>query len=104
MIPDLSFYLSISGLLFAIGMAGIFIRRNLIGTLVGVELMILAGIINLAAFWRALPQPDQQQGIVFALFAIALAAAEAGVGLALILQFHKYARTPSIDSATSLRG
>ena len=77
-------YLCISALLFAIGLAGAVIRRNAIVVLIGIELMLNAANLNFIAFWRFGPNPDALTGVVFVLFSIAVAAAEAAVGLALI--------------------
>jgi NADH:ubiquinone oxidoreductase subunit K len=72
-------------LLFAIGMAGALARRNAILALVGIELMLNAANLSFVVFWRFGPNPDPQTGLMFALFSIAVAAAEAAVGLALII-------------------
>ena len=84
MVP-LTWYLVLAAALFAIGMFGVLARKNAVAVLMGVELMLNAVNINLVAFWRyGSPDPiANQAGIVFALFVITLAAAEAAVGLAI---------------------
>jgi NADH:ubiquinone oxidoreductase subunit K len=77
-------YLLVSAILFSIGMFGALARRNVLGILIGIELMFNAANINFVAFNRYL-HPGQPWGQGFALFIIALAAAEAVVGLALVL-------------------
>jgi len=87
MIP-LSWYLTLAAALFAIGLYGVLARRNAVAILMGVELMINAVIINLVAFWRYL-QPTGISGQVFAVIVFAVAAAEASVGLALIISIYR---------------
>ena len=87
MVP-LSWYLVVSALLFCIGMYGILARRNAVALLMSVELMLNAVNINLVAFWRY-QAPEQPVGIAWALFVFAVAAAEAAVGLALIISVYR---------------
>jgi NADH-quinone oxidoreductase subunit K len=87
MIP-LSWYLILAAALFAIGLYGVLARRNAVAILMGVELMLNAVIINLVAFWRYL-QPADMSGQVFAIIVFAVAAAEASVGLALIISIYR---------------
>ena len=87
MIP-LSWYLVVSALLFCIGMYGILARRNAVALLMSVELMLNAVNINLVAFWRY-QAPDEPVGIAWALFVFAVAAAEAAVGLALVISVYR---------------
>lgn len=87
MVP-LSWYLILAAALFAIGLYGVLARRNAVAILMGVELMINAVIINLVAFWRYL-QPAAISGQVFAVIVFAVAAAEASVGLALIISIYR---------------
>ena len=77
MIP-LSWYLIVAALLFCIGLYGVMARRNAVAILMAVELMLNAVNINLIAFWRYL-QPDEPVGQVWAIFVLAVAAAEAAV-------------------------
>ena len=87
MIP-LSWYLTLAAALFAIGLYGVLARRNAVAILMGIELMLNAVIINLVAFWRYL-QPTSISGQVFAIIVFAVAAAEASVGLALIISIYR---------------
>ncbi len=87
MIP-LSWYLIVSAILFCIGMYGVMSRRNAIAILMGVELMLNAVNINLIAFWRYLT-PDRSTGLAWATFVLAVAAAEAAVGLAMIISVYR---------------
>jgi NADH-quinone oxidoreductase subunit K len=87
MIP-LSWYLVVAALLFCIGLYGVMARRNAVAILMAVELMLNAVNINLVAFWRYL-QPEKQVGVAWAVFVIAVAAAEAAVGLALIITVYR---------------
>ena len=68
-------------MLFSIGLAGALTRRNTILVLVGIELMLNAANLNLIAFWRFGPHSQAATGIIFGLFSIGVAAAEAAVGL-----------------------
>jgi NADH:ubiquinone oxidoreductase subunit K len=103
MIP-LSYYLILSALLFSIGLAGALTRRNAILVLVGIELMLNAANLNFIAFWRYNPNPDDLIGIMFVIFSIAVAAAEAAVGLALIIAVHRHYKTINLDKIDSLKG
>lgn len=84
----LSWYLALAAALFSIGLFGCLTRRNAIGILLGVELMLNAVNINLVAFGRYIT-PQNLSGQVFAVFIITLAAAEAAVGLALIISVYR---------------
>jgi NADH-quinone oxidoreductase subunit K len=84
----LSWYLVVAGVLFCIGIYGVLARRNAVGILMGVELMLNAVNINLVAFWRYL-NPADVAGQAFALFVLVVAAAEAVVGLALIISVYR---------------
>jgi len=97
-------YLIISALLFAIGLAGAVTRRNAIVVLIGIELMLNAANLNFIAFWRFGPNPEALTGVVFVLFSIAVAAAEAAVGLALIISIYRHYKTSNVDQINSLKG
>jgi NADH:ubiquinone oxidoreductase subunit K len=97
-------YLILSGALFAIGLAGALTRRNAIMVLIGIELMLNAANLNFIAFWRYNPNPETLRGIMFVIFAIAIAAAEAAVGLALIISIHRHYKTTAVDKMNSLKG
>ena len=88
MIIPLSWYLIVAAILFCIGIYGVLARRNAVGILMGVELMLNAVNINLVAFWRYL-NPTDVAGQAFALFVLVVAAAEAVVGLALIISVYR---------------
>lgn len=100
----LSSYLLVSAILFSIGLAGALTRRNAILVLVGIELMLNAANLNFIAFWRFGPNPDALTGIMFAIFAIGVAAAEAAVGLALIISIYRHYKTTNLDQIDSMRG
>jgi NADH:ubiquinone oxidoreductase subunit K len=97
-------YLVISSLLFAIGLAGAVTRRNAIVVLIGIELMLNAANLNFIAFWRFSRNPEALTGIVFVLFSIAVAAAEAAVGLALIIAIYRHRKTTDVDRIDSMKG
>jgi NADH:ubiquinone oxidoreductase subunit K len=100
----LSAYLILSALLFAVGLAGALTRRNAILVLVGIELMLNAANLNFIAFWRYGPDSEALSGLMFALFAIGIAAAEAAVGLALIIAIYRHRRTTNLERLDSLKG
>ena len=84
----LSWYLIVAAFLFCIGLYGVMARRNAVAILMSVELMLNAVNINLVAFWRY-ENPEQPVGIVWAIFVLTVAAAEAAVGLALIISVYR---------------
>lgn len=94
-------YLLLGAILFATGVAAVVTRRNAIGVLIGVELILNAANVNLVGFSRFSGGLDAQ---VFALFVIVLAAAEAAVALAIILQLFDKRTDVDVDRANSLRG
>lgn len=100
----LSGYLVLSAFLFAIGLAGALTRRNAILVLIGIELMLNAANLNFTAFWRYSANPEQVTGLMFVIFSIAVAAAEAAVGLALIIAIYRHYRTSNVDEINSLKG
>jgi NADH-quinone oxidoreductase subunit K len=101
MVP-LSWYLIVAALLFCIGLFGVMARRNAVAILMAVELMLNAVNINLVAFWRYL-QPEYQAGVVWAIFVIAVAAAEAAVGLALIISVYRSRDSVVAEELDSLK-
>lgn len=103
MVP-LTWYLLLAAFVFACGLYAALARRNAIAVLMGIELMLNAVNINLVAFWRNGEAVDQLAGQVFALFVIAIAAAEAAVGLALIISVYRNRRTVHLDELDILRG
>jgi NADH-quinone oxidoreductase subunit K len=103
---SLQSYLLLSALLFSIGLAGALTRRNAILVLIGIELMLNAANLNFIAFWRYGPAaaPNALTGIMFAVFSISVAAAEAAVGLGIILAAYRHSRTTDLDQMNSLKG
>ena len=101
MIP-LSWYLIVAAALFCIGLYGVLSRRNAVGILMGIELMLNAVNINLVAFWRYIT-PTTLIGQVFAIFAITVAAAEAAVGLALIMAIYRSRDTVIVEDINIMK-
>lgn len=97
-------YLLLSALLFSIGLAGAVTRRNAILALIGIELMLNAANLNFIAFWRFGPNPEALTGVMFVIFSIAIAAAEAAVGLALIIAIYRHYKTANLDEVKGLKG
>ncbi len=102
MVP-LSWYLTLSAALFAIGLFGALARRNAVGVLIGVELILNAANINFIAFWRY-GNPLEMTGQLFAIFVITVAAAEAAVGLALIIAIYRLRGTVNLEEVDLLKG
>ena len=98
----LSWYLVVAAALFCIGLYGALSRRNAIGILMGIELMLNAVNINLVAFWRHLT-PDRMTGQAFAIFVLTVAAAEAAVGLALIISVYRDRRSVDVENVDLLK-
>lgn len=90
----LHLYLIVAAALFCIGLYGVLARKNAIAILMSVELMLNAVNINLIAFWRYI-NPSASVGLAFTAFVFVVAAAEAAVGLALIISV--YRSTQSVD-------
>ena len=99
-------YLIVSGILFAIGFAGVMVRRNLIIILMSLELMLNAANLSLVAFSRfrvnsiGLPDYNAQ---VFVFFIITVAAAEVAVGLAILVALYRARQTTDVNDISSLR-
>ena len=102
MIP-LSHYTLLSGLLFAIGVYGVLARRNTIGVLIAVELILNAANINFVAFDRSWGG-GALTGQVVALFVIALAAAAAAVGLVLVMAIYRHTQAIATDRIGTMKG
>jgi NADH-quinone oxidoreductase subunit K len=94
-------YLTLAALVFVIGLYGVLTRRNAVGILLGIELMLNAVNINLAAFARFHADPT---GLVFALFTIAITVAEVGLGLAIVIVIFRVRRTIDADHLSLLKG
>ena len=99
----LSWYLIFAALLFAIGLYGVLARRNSVAILMGIELMLNAVNVNLLAFWRY-NAPDRQDAKAFVAIILAAAAAEAVVGLALIISAYRRRKTVVAEEMDSLKG
>lgn len=97
-------YLLVAAMLFSIGLAGALTRRNAILVLVGIELMLNAANLNFIAFWRYGSKPEALSGIMFAIFSIGIAAAEAAVGLALVIAIYRHYKTANVDEVNSMKG
>ena len=97
-------YLLLSALLFSIGLAGALTRRNAILVLIGIELMLNATNLNFIAFWRFGPNPAALTGIMFTIFSITVAAAEAAVGLGIILVVYRHTKSTDISQMNTLKG
>jgi NADH-quinone oxidoreductase subunit K len=96
--------LAFSSALFAVGLAGALARSNSILVLLGIELMLNAANLNLIAFWRFGQHGSPATGIVFVVFAIAVAAAETAVGLALVISIYRHQQHIRLEEATRLKG
>ncbi len=95
-------FLGLAALLFCIGLYAVLSRRNAIGILMGIELMLNASNINLVAFARFV-RPEEPQGQIFALFVMGLAAAEAAVGLAIVLAVYRTVKSINVDEISVLK-
>ena len=96
-------YLVLGAILFVCGAVCMAVKRNAIGVLIGVELVLNGANINLVAFSRYNPV-FEIEGMVFALMVIVLAAGEAAVALAIVLNFYNNHTTVDVDSAEELKG
>jgi NADH-quinone oxidoreductase subunit K len=94
-------YLVLAALVFGIGLFGVLTRRNAVGILLGIELMLNAVNINLVAFSRFRADVG---GLVFTMFTIAITVAEVAVGLAIIIDIFRVRRTIEADHLDLLRG
>jgi len=103
-VTPLAAFLIVAALVFAIGFAISLTRRNAILVLIGIELMLNAANLNLIAFWRFGPHPEELTGMMFAIFSIAVAAAEAAVGLGLVIAYHRQSKTTDLDAMTRMKG
>lgn len=100
----LSWYLVVAAALFCIGLYGALSRRNAVGVLMGVELMLNAVNVNLIAFWRHVEVIRETfAGQVFAIIVITVAAAEAAVGLALVIAVYRGRQTVDVEDVDLLK-
>ncbi len=102
MIIGLEHYLTVAAILFAIGVFGIIVnRKNVIVMLMSVELMLLAVNLNLVAFSSRL---GDLMGQIFTMLILTVAAAEAAIGLAILVAYYRNRRSISVDDINSLKG
>lgn len=102
----LNHFLIVSGLLFAIGFAGVLVRRNIIVIFMCLELMLSAANLSLVAFSRFMTTPDgdpNYQGQVLLFFIITVAAAEVAVGLAIIVALFRARETIDVGDITTMK-
>ena len=100
---SLNVYLIIGAALFSLGLLGVLQRRNLVGMLIAIELMLNGANVNFMAFNRFLA-PDPTVGQIITLFVMGLAAAEAAIGLSIILALFRRLHSINIERAQQLRG
>jgi NADH-quinone oxidoreductase subunit K len=98
--PSLNDYLVLSGILFSIGATGVFVRRNLITILLSIEIMLNAVNLSFVAFGRAFGTADGQ---IIVFFVMTMAAAEAAVGLAIVIALFRHTESLDPDTFTMLR-
>jgi len=97
-------FIAISIVLFSLGLMAVLSRRDAIFMLIGIEMMLAAGNLNLVAFWRYGPHPELMTGAMMAIFAMAVAAGETAVGLALILAVYRHRKTTQVEKLNTLKG
>lgn len=98
----LDYLLYLGAFLFCAGLFVVVSRKNAIMVLIGIELMLNAANINLVAFSKF--DPSALQGQIFAIFIITVAAAEAAVGLAIVVKVYQYFQTADLDKINELKG
>lgn len=104
--PELAKFLIIAALLFVIGIAGVLVRRNIIVIFMSIELILNAANLNFIAFSRYLQatgNANAVSGQIFAVFVIAIAAAEAAIGLGIVIALYRNKETVSIDELNLLK-
>lgn len=107
LVPSLRHFLIFGSILFSLGMFGVLSRRNAIGILLSIELMLNGVNVIFVAFARYIATGAAQQelaGQMFAIFVITQAAAEAAVGLAIIIAIYRQRRTVQVDQLDLLKG
>ena len=95
--------LILSAVLFCVGLLGAFTPRNAVVVLFSIEIMLNAANLNFIAFWRYSENPELLHGPLFALFAIAVAAAEIAVGLALVIAVYRHFKTVDLEKLNTLK-
>ena len=103
MTVPLTAYLIVAAVLFAIGVYAILAQRSAVMVLMGIELLLNAVGLNLVAFWRYVT-PQNMSGQVFAAFVFVVAAAEAAVGLAIIITIYRNRRSVVVEEVNVLKG
>lgn len=104
LVPGLRHFLVLGTLLFALGMYGVLSRRNAIAILLSIELMLNGVNIMMVAFSRYIVTTQELAGQMFALFIITVAAAEAAIGLAIVIAIYRQRRTVQVDQLDLLKG
>ena len=99
--PTTEAYLMLSATIFSVGLIGVIVRRNMITVLMSIELILNAVNINLVAFSHRL---SSLEGQIFTIFIITVAAGEAAVGLAIIIQLYRLRSTVNVDEVRDLNG
>jgi NADH-quinone oxidoreductase subunit K len=100
---DLNTYLIIGAVLFGMGVYGIVTRKTLIGMLIAAELILVGSSVNFMAFTR-FTSPDPVVGQVFTLFIMAIAAAEAAIGLSIVIAVYRQFKSIDAEDAVHLKG
>ncbi|GAA4464640.1 NADH-quinone oxidoreductase subunit NuoK [Nibrella saemangeumensis] len=98
---NLGWYLLVAAALFSIGLAVVLLKRHAIMVLMGIELMLNAVNLNLVAFSQY--DPDRLQGQMLALFVMIVAAAEAAIALAIIIQVYRHFQTVQLDELNEMK-
>ena len=104
MTPTLQAFLIVSAALFSTGLLAALSRRHAIFILIGIEMMLAAANLNFIAFWHFGPPPHSPTGVMIAIFSIAISAAEAAVGLAMVIAVYRHFRTTNVDQFDQLKG
>jgi NADH-quinone oxidoreductase subunit K len=103
----LSWFLYFASAAFAIGLAGVLMRRNAIAVLMAIEIMLNAANVNLVAFWRYGPEAPEAgplSGVILAIFVLTVAASEVAVGIGLILLCYRRWHAADVDRYDSMAG
>ena len=104
LVPGLRHFLVLGSILFALGMYGVLSRRNAIAILLSIELMLNGVNLLFVSFARYLSSEQELAGQMFAMFIITQAAAEAAVGLAIIIAIYRQRRTVQVDQLDLMKG
>jgi NADH:ubiquinone oxidoreductase subunit K len=104
LVPGLRHFLILGSILFALGMYGVLSRRNAIGILLSIELMLNGVNLLMVSFARYLTSDQELAGQMFAIFIITQAAAEAAVGLAIVIAIYRQRRTIQVDQLDLMKG